>query len=157
MDTTTPTPPLDENKLIAERREKLAAIRAKGGVAFPNDFKPTHRAADLVARYGQMTNEELEPQDVQVSVGGRMMLKRTMGKASFCSLQDATGRIQLRVAIDNVGEEIYAQFKHWDLGDILGAEGTLFITKTGDITADTTGTDWSSCTSIQVHSLPSGR
>src|SRR5207237_4926261 len=72
MDTTTPTPPLDENKLIAERREKLAAIRAQGGVAFPNDFKPANRAADLVARYGQLTNEELEPQDIQVSVGGRM-------------------------------------------------------------------------------------
>lgn len=138
MDTTTPTPPLDENKLIAERREKLAAIRAQGGVAFPNDFKPAHRAADLVARYGQLTNEELEPQDIQVSVGGRMMLKRTMGKAAFCSLQDATGRIQLRVAIDNVGEETYAAFKHWDLGDILAAEGTLFITKTGELTIKVT-------------------
>ena len=134
MDNTTPPPPPDENKLIAERREKLAAIRAKGGVAFPNDFKPTHRAADLVAKYGQLTNEELEPQDIQVSVGGRMMLKRTMGKAAFCALQDATGRIQLRVAIDNVGEDVYGQFKHWDLGDILGAEGTLFITKTGELT-----------------------
>jgi len=138
MDTTTPTPPLDENKLIAERREKLAAIRAQGGVAFPNDFKPAHRAADLVARYGQLTNEELEPQDIQVSVGGRMMLKRTMGKAAFCSLQDATGRIQLRVAIDNVGEETYTAFKHWDLGDILAAEGSLFITKTGELTIKVT-------------------
>jgi len=138
MDTTTPTPPLDENKLIAERREKLAAIRAQGGVAFPNDFKPAHRAADLVARYGRLTNEELEPQDIQVSVGGRMMLKRTMGKAAFCSLQDATGRIQLRVAIDNVGEETYAAFKHWDLGDILAAEGSLFITKTGELTIKVT-------------------
>ena len=134
MDTTSPTPPLDENKLIAERREKLAAIRAQGGVAFPNDFKPANRAADLVEKYGKLTNEELEPQAINVSVGGRMMLKRTMGKASFCSLQDATGRIQLRVAIDNVGEEVYTQFKHWDLGDILGAEGTLFITKTGELT-----------------------
>ena len=89
MDTSSPTPPLDENKLIAERREKLAAIRAQGGVAFPNDFKPANRAADLVAKYGQLTNEELEPQEIQVSVGGRMMLKRTMGKAAFCSLQDA--------------------------------------------------------------------
>jgi len=136
MDNTTP--PTDENKLIAERREKLAAIRAQGGVAFPNDFKPEHRAADLVARYGQLTNEELEPQDIQVSVGGRMMLKRTMGKAAFCTLQDATGRIQLRVAIDNVGEETYAAFKHWDLGDILAAEGALFITKTGELTIKVT-------------------
>ncbi len=134
MDTTSPTPPLDENKLIAERREKLAAIRAQGGVTFPNDFKPADRAAELAEKYGKLTNEELEPQDIQVSVGGRMMLKRTMGKAAFCSLQDATGRIQLRVAIDNVGEDVYAQFKRWDLGDILGAEGTLFITKTGELT-----------------------
>jgi lysyl-tRNA synthetase class 2 len=138
MDTTSPTPPLDENKLIAERREKLAAIRARGGVAFPNDFKPANRAADLVAQYGTLDNETLEPQAIQVSVGGRMMLKRTMGKAAFCSLQDATGRIQLRVAIDNVGEDVYAQFKHWDLGDILGAEGTLFITKTGELTIKVT-------------------
>jgi lysyl-tRNA synthetase class 2 len=137
MDTTSPTPPLDENKLIAERREKLAAIRARG-VAFPNDFKPKDRAADLVAKYGALSNEELEPQAVAVSVAGRMMLKRTMGKAAFCSLQDATGRIQMRVAIDNVGEDVYTQFKHWDLGDILGAEGTLFITKTGELTIKVT-------------------
>ena len=137
MDTTSPTPPLDENKLIAERREKLAAIRARG-VAFPNDFKPKDRAADLVSKYGGLSNEELEPQAVAVSVAGRMMLKRTMGKAAFCSLQDATGRIQMRVAIDNVGEDVYTQFKHWDLGDILGAEGTLFITKTGELTIKVT-------------------
>ncbi|HEX7638751.1 MAG TPA: lysine--tRNA ligase [Burkholderiaceae bacterium] len=133
MDTTTPTPPHDENKLIAERREKLAAIRARG-VAFPNDFKPKDRALDLAHRYGKCTNDELEPKAIQVSVAGRMMLKRTMGKAAFCTLQDATGRIQLRVAIDQVGEELYGQFKHWDLGDILGAEGTLFVTKTGELT-----------------------
>jgi lysyl-tRNA synthetase, class II len=137
MDTTSPTPPLDENKLIAERREKLAAIRARG-VAFPNDFKPKDRSADLVASYGKLTNEELEPQAVAASVAGRMMLKRTMGKAAFCALQDATGRIQLRVAIDNVGADVYEQFKHWDLGDIIAAEGTLFITKTGELTIKVT-------------------
>jgi lysyl-tRNA synthetase class 2 len=134
MDTTTPPPPPDENKLIAERREKLAAIRARGGVAFPNDFKPKDRAGELQHRHGQCGNDELEPKALVASVAGRMMLKRTMGKASFCTLQDSTGRIQLRVAVDQVGEEAYAQFKHWDLGDILGAEGTLFITKTGELT-----------------------
>jgi len=132
MDTTS-TPPTDDNKLIAERREKLAAIRARG-VAFPNDFKPRDRACDLGHKYGKLPNEELEPKAITVSVAGRMMLKRTMGKASFCTLQDATGRIQLRVAVDQVGEDTYAQFKHWDLGDILGAEGTLFVTKTGELT-----------------------
>ncbi len=138
MDTTTPTPPLDENKLIAERREKLAAIRAKGGVAFPNDFKPANRAADLAEKYGKLTNEELEPRNIQVSVGGRMMLKRVQGKGGFCNLQDATGRIQLHVKIDLVGEDTYDQFKHWDLGDILAAEGTLFITRAGELTVRVT-------------------
>ena len=137
--TTPPPPPpaADENQLIAERREKLQAIRAKG-VAFPNDFKPGHHAADLHHRHGQVPNEELEPQAIRVSVAGRMMLKRMMGKASFCSLQDATGRIQLRVTIDNVGPEVYDAFKHWDLGDILGAEGTLMRTKTGELSVAVT-------------------
>ena len=137
MEQSPQVTPLDENKLIAERREKLAAIRAKG-VAFPNDFKPANRAADLQQQYGGQDNEALEPQGVAVSVGGRMMLKRTMGKAAFCTLQDATGRIQLRVAIDAVGEDVYTQFKHWDLGDILAAEGTLFVTKTGELTIKVT-------------------
>ncbi|MBI3370011.1 MAG: lysine--tRNA ligase [Burkholderiales bacterium] len=132
--TTDITPPDDENKLIAERREKLAAIRAQGGVAFPNDFKPAHRAADLLHKHGQATAEELEPQAIAVSVAGRMMLKRVMGKASFCTLADATGRLQLRVTVDNLGEALYEAFKRWDLGDILGAEGTLMKTRTGELT-----------------------
>ncbi|WP_250844482.1 OB-fold nucleic acid binding domain-containing protein, partial [Escherichia coli] len=74
------------------------------------------------------------PQGIRVSVAGRMMLKRVMGKASFCTLQDATGRIQLRVTVDNVGPEVYDAFKHWDLGDILGGEGVLMKTKTGELT-----------------------
>lgn len=122
----------DDNQLIAERREKLAAIR-KVGVAFPNDFKPQHRAAELSRQYDPLDNEQLEPQNLQVSVAGRMMLKRVMGKASFATLQDATGRIQLFVTRDALGEELYAAFKHWDLGDIVGGEGTLFKTKTGEL------------------------
>lgn len=137
-DNATPTPPIaDDNKLIAERREKLAAIRREG-VAFPNDFKPRDHAAALLQAHGEAPNEALEPQAVAVSLAGRMMLKRVMGKASFCSLQDATGRIQLFVARDNVGEQVYAAFKHWDLGDILGAEGTLFRTKTGELSVKVT-------------------
>ncbi len=137
--TQSPPPPIttDENQLIAERREKLAAIRAQakasGSAAFPNDFKPKHHARELLRRYGELSNEELEPQAVAVSLGGRMMLKRIMGKASFATLQDGTGRIQLFVTRDALGEEVYAAFKHWDLGDILGAEGTLFKTKTGEL------------------------
>ncbi|MDI4632538.1 lysine--tRNA ligase [Pelomonas sp. V22] len=125
--------PQEENQLILERREKLAAIRAKTAVPFPNDFKPQHRALPLVQRYGDLANEELEPQEVKVTVAGRLMLKRIMGKASFGTLQDATGRIQLFVTKDGVGEESYDEFKHLDLGDIVGAEGTLFRTKTGEL------------------------
>ncbi len=131
-------PALDDNQLIAERREKLAALRARakanGTAVFPNDFKPAQRALELQRRYGEIPNEELEPQAVKVSVAGRMMLKRVMGKASFATLQDASGRIQLRVSVDGVGAEVYEQFKHWDLGDILGAEGTLMRTRTGELT-----------------------
>jgi lysyl-tRNA synthetase class 2 len=134
-----PAPAADaENSLIAERREKLAAIRARGGVAFPNDFKPQHRAAELHARHGQIGNDELEPQAVRVSVAGRMMLKRVMGKACFATLQDATGRIQLYVTQDGVGADALAHFKHWDLGDIVGCEGTLFRTKTGELSVKAT-------------------
>ena len=123
----------DDNDLIAERRAKLAAIRA-AGVAFPNDFKPKDRAAELVRKHGHLDNEALEPQSNAVSVAGRLMLKRVMGKASFATIQDASGRIQLRVAVDTVGAEAYAAFKHFDLGDIVGAEGTLFKTRTGELT-----------------------
>ena len=128
---------LDDNQLIAERRQKLAAIRAQG-VAFPNDFRPTHHAADLHHRHGQVPNEELEPQAVKVAVAGRMMLKRVMGKACFATLQDASGRIQLYVTQDAVGADVLAAFKHWDLGDILGCEGTLFRTKTGELSVKAT-------------------
>ena len=131
---TIDTPPElpDENKLIAERREKLAGIR-KQGVAFPNDFKPTHHAADLQLRHGNTPNEELEPQAIKVAVAGRLMLKRVMGKASFGTLQDASGRLQLFVTKDALGEAAYEAFKHGDLGDILGAVGTLFRTRTGEL------------------------
>jgi len=135
-------PPTDDNQLIAERREKLAAIRAQakatGGAAFPNDFKPTHHALDLHNRHGQVPNEELEPQGVKVAVAGRMMLKRVMGKACFATLQDTSGRIQLYVTLDAVGAEVLAAFKHWDLGDILACEGTLFRTKAGELSVKAT-------------------
>ena len=137
MTTSPPTAAPDENQLIAERREKLAAIRA-AGIAFPNDFRPTHHAADLHHRHGQVPNEELEAQAVTVAVAGRMMLKRVMGKACFATLQDASGRIQLYVTQDAIGAELLAAFKHWDLGDILGCEGTLFRTKTGELTVKAT-------------------
>ena len=140
--------PQDENQLIIERREKLKAMRqqqADGkGAAFPNDVKPEHRAEALFAQYGSKTNEELEPLAVKVHVAGRMMLKRVMGKASFATLQDASfgpsgGRIQLYINNEGVGEEVHNAFKHWDLGDIVAATGTLFRTRTGELSIHADG------------------
>jgi len=125
--------PQDENQIIAERRAKLAALRARGP-AYPNDFRRDALAADLHARYDAKPNEELESLGVSVAVAGRMMLKRVMGKACFATLQDMTGRIQLYVTLDAVGADALDAFKHWDLGDIVGATGTLFKTKTGELT-----------------------
>ncbi|MCX7185626.1 MAG: OB-fold nucleic acid binding domain-containing protein, partial [Methylophilales bacterium] len=134
--------------MIAERREKLKAIRdtasSNGGVAFPNDFKPLHKAADLIAAHADKENEAFEAAPVDVVVAGRMMLKRVMGKASFATIQDGSGdhagsRIQLYIGRDVIGEEVYEQFKHWDLGDFLGATGHLFKTKTGELSIKVTG------------------
>src|ERR1700712_4573736 len=97
----------DENQLITERREKLAAIRQQG-IAFPNDFKPRHQAAELLRLHGDQENTELEPLAVAVTVAGRLMLKRVMGKASFGTLQDGSGQIQLFVTRDTLGEDAYA-------------------------------------------------
>lgn len=138
---------IDENHVIAERREKLKAIRLasqnNGGVAFPNDFKPQHKAADLAAAHSQKENEAFEAAPVNVVVAGRMMLKRVMGKASFATIQDGSGenagaRIQLYVAKDMIGDDVYEQFKRWDLGDFLGATGYLFKTKTGELSIKVT-------------------
>jgi lysyl-tRNA synthetase class 2 len=129
--------PQDENQLIAERRDKLKAIRQRQlegkGPAFPNDFKPTDRAVRLIAGHGGKTTEALVEQNSSARVAGRMMLKRVMGKASFATLQDSTGRIQIYVKGEDVGLEAYEDFKHWDLGDIVAAEGRIFKTKTGEL------------------------
>ena len=136
-DQTIAPAPQDENQLMLERREKLKAMRqaqAEGkGVAFPNDFKPANHAADLFAAHAGQTPEGLLTQGAKAKIAGRMMLKRVMGKASFCTLQDSTGRIQIYVKGEDVGAEVYASFKHWDLGDIIAAEGLVFKTKTGEL------------------------
>jgi lysyl-tRNA synthetase, class II len=123
----------DENQIVAERRAKLADLRSRGE-AFPNDFRRSHFAAELHRHYDAKGNEVLEPEGVEVAVAGRMVLKRVMGKASFATLQDMSGRIQLYVTNDVTGEQAHSEFKHWDLGDIVGAQGTLFKTKTGELT-----------------------
>jgi lysyl-tRNA synthetase class 2 len=125
-------PPVDENQIVAERRGKLKAMRESGN-AFPNDFRRNRLADELHAAYGEKSNEELESAQIEVAVAGRMLLKRVMGKASFATIQDMSGRIQLYITRDEVGEAVYEQFKHWDLGDILGAEGTVFRTRTGEL------------------------
>ena len=127
----------DENQIIAERRAKLAELRGRG-VAFPNDFPREHLAADLHQAWDGKSNEEIEPKAVKATIAGRMMLKRVMGKASFATAQDMSGRIQLYVTRDAVGEAAYEAFKHYDLGDILGARGTLFKTKTGELSLKVT-------------------
>ncbi len=136
-------PVVDEHSIITERRAKLDAIR-KQGIAFPNDFRPQHKAAALQAQYGATTREELEELNITVVVAGRMMLKREAGKkAAFATLQDASGikadgRIQLYVTSDKTGEAEMDAFRHYDLGDILGIEGTLFKTKTDELTIKVT-------------------
>ena len=126
----------NENHVIQERREKLKKIR-EAGVAFPNDFKPKNFAKTIHQEFGALENEALDPKAIEVTVAGRMMLKRVMGKASFATLQDGSGRIQLFISKENIkssdAETIYENFKHWDLGDILGATGVLFKTKTGEL------------------------
>ncbi|MWL86785.1 MULTISPECIES: lysine--tRNA ligase [unclassified Cupriavidus] len=135
--TPTDAPAVDENKIIAERREKLQALREQG-IAFPNDFRPTHQAGPLHAQYDPIEGPELEASAVEVSIAGRMMLKRVMGKASFATIQDSTERIQFYISRDAVGEETYASFKKWDLGDIVAARGTLMKTKTGELSVSVT-------------------
>ena len=124
--------PPEENQIIAERRAKLRARREQGN-PFPNDFHRTHLAGELHAAHAGQSNEQLEAAPTRVAVAGRMMLKRVMGKASFATLQDMSGRIQLYITRDDVSEPVYEAFKHWDLGDILAAEGALFRTRTGEL------------------------
>ncbi|WP_239668550.1 lysine--tRNA ligase [Burkholderia cenocepacia] len=117
---------------MAERREKLRALREQG-VAYPNDFRPEHHAADLQAKFADSDKAALEANPVEVSVAGRMMLKRVMGKASFATVQDGSGQIQFFVTPNDVGAETYDAFKKWDLGDIVAARGVLFRTNKGEL------------------------
>ncbi len=122
----------DSTPLLAERRAKLVALRTQGP-AFPNDFSRSHQAAPLHTRYDDCAPELLEQEPVEVAVAGRLMLKRLMGKASFATIQDGSGRIQFFVSDDDAGAEAHEQFRHWDIGDIVAARGTLFKTKRGEL------------------------
>jgi lysyl-tRNA synthetase class 2 len=131
-DDAKSTEPHDENKLIAERRAKLAALRTRGQ-AFPNDFRRDALAGEVHAAFGERDDAWLEANPTRVRVGGRMLFKRIMGKASFAKIVDRTGQIQLFIQRENVGDAVYDGFKGWDVGDIIGAEGVLFRTKTGEL------------------------
>jgi len=121
----------DENHLITERRAKLAKLRERG-IAFPNDFRRDALAADLLTAYGEKSAEALDASPIRVKVAGRMRAKRVMGKASFARLEDSSGAIQLFLQQQALGE-VYDEFKGWDIGDVIGAEGTLFRTKTNEL------------------------
>ncbi|MBJ2117155.1 MULTISPECIES: lysine--tRNA ligase [Proteus] len=128
----------DLNNELQTRREKLSALRDNGN-AFPNDFRRDSLSNELHQKYDAMSAEELEAANVEVAIAGRMMTRRIMGKASFATLQDMGGRIQLYVSRDDLPEGIYnEQFKKWDLGDILGARGRVFKTKTGELSVHCT-------------------
>ncbi len=121
----------DENHLIAERRAKLARLRERG-IAFPNDFRRDALAGDVLGAYGGKSAEALDAAAVRVRMAGRMRAKRVMGKASFAKLEDSSGAIQIFLQQSALGG-VYDEFKGWDVGDVVGAEGTLFRTKTGEL------------------------
>jgi len=123
----------NDNELIAERRKKLESLRAKGCV-YPNSFRRDSLAADLHAQHGEKDHDTLEKLGIRTRIAGRMMSRRIMGKAAFAHLQDMSGRIQVYVKRDKLDAGRYDDFRQWDLGDILGVEGTLFKTRTGELT-----------------------
>lgn len=127
-------PLVDDNEQIAQRRAKLTALRELGN-AHPNHFRRDHLFADLLRDYEETLGEQLDAEPVRVKAAGRMMTRRIMGKASFAHLQDMSGRMQIYVQRDSLAEGFYnTQFKKWDIGDIVGIEGTLFRTQTGELT-----------------------
>jgi len=129
----TEAPKEELNEILAQRMAKLDAMREKGQ-AFPNDFRREHLSDNLHALYNDKSKEELDALAVNVSVAGRMMMRRVMGKASFATIQDMGGRIQVYVTRDNLPEGFYnEEFKKWDLGDIIGAKGVLFKTQTNEL------------------------
>jgi len=116
------------------RRQKAADLRQKGIDPFGSSFKRTHHTIDIINNYEQYSKEELAEKDVKVTIAGRIVLKRGQGKAGFMHLQDRDGKIQVYVRLNDIGEEAYDIYRHADLGDIVGVEGTLFRTKTDELT-----------------------
>ena len=121
-----------EQEQIAQRRTKLAALREQGN-PFPCDFRRNVVNGELHAEYGEQENEALESPPITVQIAGRIMTRRMMGKASFVHIQDMSGKMQIYVQRDLIGVDEYQAFKRWDIGDIIGVEGKLFKTKTGEL------------------------
>ncbi|MBT8443795.1 MAG: lysine--tRNA ligase, partial [Gammaproteobacteria bacterium] len=124
---------VEDHRLVAERRAKLDALR-EAGFAYPNDRRRNALAGQIVTTFEHHTSEHLDEEAVEVMIAGRLMAKRVMGKASFAKLQDRSGQVQIFVQRDVVSTDVYQSFKKWDLGDIIWVRGTLFRTKTGEIT-----------------------
>ncbi len=125
---------LDESEIYQVRKQKLVDLRSKG-FNFPNQYRRQHLALDLMNQYAAMTKEELAEKPVQVALAGRIVLRRIMGKASFFHIQDVSGRMQIYIRQNDLPDG-YEQFKHWDLGDIVGVKGELFITNSGELTVN---------------------
>lgn len=125
-----------EKAILEERRKKLDELRDKGS-AYGNSFKPQNNANNLHDKYGNLSKEELTDRNIKnISIAGRIVLKRVMGKASFATLRDSSGDIQIYVTKNNVDEDVYEDFKTWDLGDIVGVSGALFRTQKDELTID---------------------
>ena len=133
MSNQAEAPKPEENQIIAERRAKLKALREKG-FGFPNKFSRDHFADDLHAFHDEKDRDWLDLNPVVVRVAGRIMLKRLMGKATFANIQDMGGTIQLYLTDSYPGKEQHDEFKHFDIGDIVGVEGVLFKTQKGELT-----------------------
>ena len=122
----------DDNEIIRQRRAQLQELRTSGN-AYPNDFRRNILAADLHARYGDKDREQLEGEDETFSAAGRMMSRRVMGKVAFAHIRDMSGQIQLFIRRDDLPDGAYAEFKKWDIGDIIAVTGSVFKTKTGEL------------------------
>src|SRR5918996_1621174 len=129
----------DSTEQVEVRKQKLAKLKDSGAVVYPNDFKPTQPASEIVARYGEASDEALTGAPRDLRTAGRIMAIRRMGKASFFHLQDRRGRLQVYVQQNKLGEQGYALFRSLDVGDIVGVSGHLFRTRTKELTLDADG------------------
>ena len=129
---------IELNDQMLTRREKLKNLQNRGINAFGQKFERTHTASDMIKQFGDLTKEELDAQNNEVILAGRVMTKRGKGKAGFAHIQDLTGRVQIYVRTDSVGDEQYDLFDTIDIGDIVGIKGTAFKTNVGELSVKVT-------------------